>query len=122
MTVNDAEYYESDSANANESKGDPASDPKIATHTSYVKKKKVTEISNRYLQQNILSNRTLPIIATSIYPWIDNRVATFGASPHKIATSQIMEVVSDAARSIVQVLQTRRRVIRMGRDGTNPGD
>ena len=51
LTINNAEYYESDSANANDAKGNPASDPKIATHTSDGKKIKVTYTSNGDLQQ-----------------------------------------------------------------------
>ena len=34
LTINDAEYYESDSSNKNDAKGNPASNLKIATHTS----------------------------------------------------------------------------------------
>ena len=34
LTINDAGYYESDSANENYAKGYPASNPKVATHTS----------------------------------------------------------------------------------------
>ena len=34
LKINDAGYYGSDSANANDTKEYPASDPKIDTHTS----------------------------------------------------------------------------------------
>ena len=34
-TINDAEYYVSNSANANDAKDDPASDTETVTHTSY---------------------------------------------------------------------------------------
>ena len=34
LTINDAGYYESDPANANDTKGDPASDPKVCTHAT----------------------------------------------------------------------------------------
>ena len=46
---NDAEYYVSNSENANDANGDPASDPKIITHTSDGKKRKVMNTSNRIL-------------------------------------------------------------------------
>ena len=80
MTINDTRYYDSESANANDSKVDPARNPKIATQTSDRKKGKVTDTRNGDLQQKLLSNQTLPIIATRIDPRIDNRVATSGAS------------------------------------------
>ena len=88
LTVNDAGYYESDSANENDAKGNLASNPKITTHTSDRKKRKVTDNSNVYLQQKSLSKRTLPIITTTMDPHIDNRVATCGASPHMITMHQ----------------------------------
>ena len=56
LTINDAKYYESESENANDAKGDPASDPKLANHTSDGKEIKVTDTSNRDLQQKSLSN------------------------------------------------------------------
>ena len=39
-TINDAGYYDSDK---NDTKGDPAIHPKVATHTSDGKKRKVTD-------------------------------------------------------------------------------
>ena len=54
MKINYTEYYESGLVNMNDAKGDPASDPKIATHTSDGKKRKIRDTSNRYLQQNVL--------------------------------------------------------------------
>ena len=64
LTINNTGYYESDSSNANDEKGDPASYLKIATHTSDGKKIKVTDTSKGYLQPKLLSNRNLPIITT----------------------------------------------------------
>ena len=46
LKINNTGYYESESANANDAKGDPVSDPKVATHTSYGKKIKVTDTIN----------------------------------------------------------------------------
>ena len=89
LTINDAEYYESDSANTNDAKCNPASDPKIATHISDGKKRKVMGTSNGDLQQKLLSNRTLQIITTTMDPWIGDRVGTCGASPHNFAIPQM---------------------------------
>ena len=82
MTIDDAEYYESYTTNPNDTKGDPASNPMIATHTSARKERKFTDTSNVDLQQQILINRTLLIITTKMDPHIDDRISTFGTSLH----------------------------------------
>ena len=89
---------------------------KIATHTSEEKERKVTDTINGDLQQKLLSNWALPIITMTIDPQIDNKIETCGAFPYKIATPPTTEVNTDA------VIQTPRRVIWTGRDGTTPGD
>ena len=122
LKISKAGYYESYSANLNDKKGDSASDSKLATHTTDGKKRKFTDTSNEDLQQKILSNRNLPIITTMIEPRIGNMVVTSGAYPHKLATTNMMEVIMDAAHSSVRILWTPRRVSRTGRDGTTPGD
>ena len=58
LTINDTGYYLSDSANANDAKGYPASNQKIVNHTSDGKKRKFTDTSNRILEQKLLSNQT----------------------------------------------------------------
>ena len=86
LTINNTRYYKSDSAKENDTKGDPESNPKVATHTSDGNKRKVTDTSNRDLQQKLLSNLTLPIITMTIEPHIYNRVDTCRWTPHTIAT------------------------------------
>ena len=54
LTINDAGYYESDTANANYDKDNLVSNPKVATHTSDGKKRKVTETSNGKFATNII--------------------------------------------------------------------
>ena len=120
LTINDAIYDESDSSNANDAKGDTASEPKIVTHTSDRKKRKFTDNSNGDSQQKLLSNRTLTIITMAMDPQIDNNIATFSQTPHTIVTHLTKEVITDAAHRSAQVLQTPRHVIRTGRGGTNP--
>ena len=46
LKINNAEYYAPDPANANDKKGNPASDPKTVTHTSDGNKIKFTYTSN----------------------------------------------------------------------------
>ena len=119
LTINDAGYYNS---GKNYAEGDPASNPKVATHTSDGNKIKVTDTSNGYLQPKLLSNRTLPIITTTIDPCIDGRVVTCGAYPHKLTVPPKTEAITDAAYSSARVLRTPRHVNQTHRDGTTPGD
>ena len=49
-------------------------------------------------------------------------VATSGASPIKLSTPQMREVITDATRSSARILQNPSRVIWTGRDGTTPGN
>ena len=52
LTINDAGYYESDSANVNDAKGDLASNPKVATHTSDGKKRKLQTLAKDICNKN----------------------------------------------------------------------
>ena len=117
LTINNAEYYESDKICA---KGDLASYPKVDTHTSDWKKRKVTDTSNKNLQQKLLSNWTLPIITTTIEPWISDRIATCGGTPHVLPTHTTKGVITDAARSSPLFLRTPGYVRKTGRYGTTP--
>ena len=83
-------------------------------------KMKFTDTSNRNLQQTLLCNQTLPIITMTMYPWIDDRVVTCGASLRKLATPSTTEVITDTLRSSVWVLRSPRHVIQTIRDGTTP--
>ena len=103
VQINDAKYYVPDSANENEAKGDPASNPKTFNHTSDGKKRKVTDTSNRILQHKILSNRTLWTVTMTMDSMIDNRTATCGGTPLTFATPRAKEVITDAARSSARV-------------------
>ena len=53
LTINNAEYYVSDSENVNDTKDNPASDTKTVTHTSDRKKRNVMDTSNRILTKII---------------------------------------------------------------------
>ena len=89
LTINDAEYYVSDSANTNDAKCNPASNLKTVTQTSDRKKIKVTYTSNGILQQKILSNRTLLIFTTTMDTRIEDMISTCGGTPHTIATPKM---------------------------------
>ena len=86
LTIKDTGSCKSDSENANDVNGGPAIYPNVANHTTSGKKRKFMDTSNEYLQQKLLSNRTLLIIAMIIDPHIDNMVATYRASTINIVT------------------------------------
>ena len=122
LTINDSEYYISDSVNANNEKGDPASNPKTVTHTSGGNKRKVENTSNETLQQKLLSNRTLPVVTTTMDPRIDNRIATCGGTSHALTTPVTKEVIAGATHGSARVNRTPRHVSWMCRDCSTPGD
>ena len=95
---------------------------KVATHTSDGKKIKVTDTSNGNLQQKLLNNRTLPIIATLFDPCIDDRVATSRALTIKLVTPRTKEVITYLVRSNARTLWTPGHVSRTGRDSSTPGN
>ena len=118
LKINDAGYYESESSNKNDAKEDPASDPKVATHTSDGKKIKVTDTRNVNLQQKLLSHQTLPIITTTIEPRITDMFATCGGTTHVLATTNTKGVITDMAHRSAPVLQTPGH--EGGWEGTEP--
>ena len=52
LTINDAGYYVSDSANTNDAKGNPERNPKTVTHTGGGKKINITYTSNGICNKN----------------------------------------------------------------------
>ena len=104
----------------NDAKVDPASDQKVDTHTSDSKNRKLLNTSNRKFQQKLLSNRTLPIITTTIYPRILGRVST--CTPHALTTTTTKEIITDTACSSSRTLRTPEHVSRTGRNSTKPCD
>ena len=101
-------------------KDDRARNPKTAPHTSDDKKIKFTDTSNRDLQYKLFRNRTLLIITITMYPNIDDNIATCSGNPHTIATPLTKKFIIDAACSSARVLRTPRHVNRTDRDCTNP--
>ena len=122
FTIKDAKYSESDSANEKYAKSDTASDPKVNTHTSHGKKIKVTDTSNKNLQQQLLINQTLLIITTTIESRINDKVETCGRTPHALAIPTTKGIITDAAHRSTQVLRAPGYVRRISRDGNIPRD
>ena len=91
LKIKDSGYHEPESENANDTKGDPASNSNTATHDR--NKRKVTDTKNGDLQQTLLSYRTLLITTTMIDPRIYDRFATCEASLYKLTMPQTTEVI-----------------------------
>ena len=117
LTINATIYYESFE---NDTKGNPASDPKVATHNSDGNKRKVTDTRNRKLQQKLLSNRTLPIITTVIDHLITDIVATCGWTTHALTAPTMKGFTTGAVCSRARILRTPGHVSRKDRDSTIP--
>ena len=65
LTINDAKYYESNIATTIDAQGDLTRNPDTVTHTSNVNEI-VTHISNGNFAQKLLSNRTIPVVITTM--------------------------------------------------------
>ena len=70
LIIRGAEFYESDTATANDAQGDSTRDQKTATHTSNGNEK-ITETSNGNFEENKSSNRTLPVVVLMVNLRID---------------------------------------------------
>ena len=119
LKINNTGYYNSDK---NDGEGDPKSDPKVATHTSDRKKRKVTETdtNNRNYPQKILINRTLLMITTPIDLWIMDGVGTCRGTTHarQMPTSKV--VITDTACISAHIFWTPGDISRTFRDITTP--
>ena len=83
LTINDTKYYESDTATANDARVNPTRNSKTFTHTSNGNKK-VTDTSNRYFEQKVLSNRTIPVVVLTMNPRINQRIGRIVATPQTL--------------------------------------
>ena len=117
LTINNAGNYESEKTDA---KGDPTCYPNLGTHTSDGKKRRVTDTSNRNLQQNLLSHRALPIITTTTDPRISYRVASCGDTPHAITMTTTKGFITNVVYRGAHILWTPIHISRTGRSGTTP--
>ena len=80
LTINNVKYYESDTATASDTQGDPTHYPKIVIHTSNGNEK-VTDTINRDFEQKLLSNRNLHVVVPTMNPRIDQIIAPIVVAP-----------------------------------------
>ena len=113
MIINDAKYYESNSATSSDAQGDTTLDPETVTPISN-RKEKVTDTNNGNFEQKLLSNRTILVVVLTMNLSIDPRIVPTVAVPQTLLTPETKEVVADAACDRAKVNRTLRRVSRTG--------
>ena len=96
MIINDAKYYESDTATESDSQGDPIRNPKTVTHTSNGKGK-VMYNNKRNFGKTLLSNRTLPVVVPMMNPRIDLMIVLIVVGSQTLLVHETKEVVADTA-------------------------
>ena len=121
--INDYAYYNSEEDGAASNRN---SNPKVATHTSEIKKREVTDTdnTNRYYPRKLLISRIIPeiipVAILPIYQTIVEDAAVSGDTLHARCTIISKEIVTDTARRAARVFRNPSDVSRHGTDGTTP--
>ena len=124
-TINDYVYYHLDEDDAESGSNN---DPKVATHTSDGKKRKVTDTgtTNGNYPHKLLINRLIPEIIPVVIPPIDQTtvdgVAVSGGNLHARRTIVLEDIVTDAVRSAACVFKYPTVVDWKDTDGMIPWD
>ena len=80
MTINDAKYYEPNTATKIDAQGDLTHNPETVIHTINGNET-VTHISNRDFAQKLLSNRTIPVVVPTMKPRVFQRIVPIVVAP-----------------------------------------
>ena len=83
LTINDAKYYESNTATASDAQGGIVRNPETVAHNSNGNET-VTHTSNVNFEQKLLSNRTIPVVALMMNPSIDQIIAPILMAPQTL--------------------------------------
>ena len=85
LTINDAKYYESNTATTSEAQGDLKRNPETVTHTR--NKKKTDHLtSNGNFEQKLLRNQTIPVVVLMVKPKIVQMIAPSVLAPQMFLT------------------------------------
>ena len=96
LTINYFDYYGSNTDTASDAQDDFTRNLETVTHTSNWNET-VTHTSNRDFEQNLLSNRTVPVVFLTMNPSINQRIAPFVVAPQTLLAPATEEVVTDTA-------------------------
>ena len=80
LTINDAKYYEPNTATASDAQGGIVRNPETVAHNSNGNET-VTHTSNGDFEQQLLSNRTIHVLIPTMKLRIDQRIAPMVLAP-----------------------------------------
>ena len=121
MIINDAEYYESNTATASDSQGDLTRNTEAVTHTRNGNES-VTHTINGNYEQKLLSNRTIPVLSATMNPGIDKGIAPIIVALQMLLMPETKEVIADAALGGTWKNRTPQQVCGTGVKGSTPGE
>ena len=99
LTINDAEYHESNTVTMSDTQGDITRDSETVTHTSngiYI----VTHTSKGNFEQKILSNQTIPVLPPEMNPGTDQGIASIVLAPQTLLAPETKEVAQTQPRAV----------------------
>ena len=114
LTINDTKYYESNTATASDSQGDVTRNPETVTHTSNGNET-ANHTSNGKFEQQILSNRTIPVVVLTVKPNIEQMITL-----QMLFTPVTEEVEADTASGGAWVNMNPQQLVQAGFDGSTP--
>ena len=121
FTINDAEYYESNTSTTSDAQGDFTRNTERVTHTSNGNET-VNQTGNGYFEQKLFSNRTIHVLSPAMKLVVDQVIAPIILAPQTLLAPATKEVVTDAASGGAWKNRTPRRVSRTGVYGSTPGN
>ena len=121
LTINDTEYYESNTVTVNETQDDITRNLATVTHNSNINEIVTHTIIGKF-EKYLLSNCTIPGLPLAMNPGIDQCVASIVLTPHTLLSPVTKEVVADAALGGTWISRTPRQISRTGFNGITPGD
>ena len=121
LTIDNAKYYESNTATASESQGYTTHNPETVTHTSN-RNKTVNQTSNRNHEPELLIKQTIPVIVLLMNPRTDKSNVSIVVVSHMVLTHTTKEVVTDTASGGAWVSRTPRKFRMTGVGRSTPCD
>ena len=96
FTINNAKYYESNTATSSDAQGDITNNPDTVTNTSNGNET-VTRTGNNNFEQELLSDGTIPVVVMTMSPGSDQRIEQIVIAPQMLLIPATKEVVANAA-------------------------
>ena len=119
LIINDARYYESNTATASDSQDYLTRNPETVTHTRSGNET-ANHTSNTNSEQQSLSNRTISVVVLMMNPKIEQMIAPIVLELQTLPTPATKEVVMDTALGGTWVNRNPRKVIQKGGQQKHP--